>query len=262
MKNLTKAIKIIAQLILIGFSGYYLFMFVCPVFHRIVNIGNILGILLSFTALLSGVFLDKIISFCKRHYKNKTAKAALNTAFTVLGVGIICFCLTMGSIITSAKTDACDQNTVIILGCAVRGTTPSFTLKSRINAAFDYLEKNPESVAVLSGGQGKHEDISEALCMYNILTEKGIDPKRVYLEDKSTNTYENLTFSKKIIEQNKLSDNIAVVSSDYHLKRATMLCKKAGFNNVKRISAPSTYFDKPTFYLRELLGVVKEFIFP
>lgn len=98
--------------------------------------------------------------------------------------------------------------------------------------------------------------------MYNILTEKGISPDRLYLEDKSTNTEENIAFSKRIIDENGLDTDIAVVTSDYHLKRATMICKKNGLKNVHRISAASVYFDKPTFYLREVLGVVKEFITP
>jgi uncharacterized SAM-binding protein YcdF (DUF218 family) len=96
--------------------------------------------------------------------------------------------------------------------------------------------------------------------MFDILIEKGIDASRLYTEDESTNTDENIAFSKSIIEENNLSNDIVVVSSDYHLKRATMICKKNGFKNVHTVSVPSTYYDKPTFYLREVLGVVKEFI--
>ncbi len=260
MKTISKIIKALIRILLIAVGGYYLFMFICPLFHLISNIGNILGAFISLLAVLAGVFMNKIIEFCKKHYKTKKGKALLNTAFTVLGMGIICFCLALGSIITSAKTTAAQQSTVIVLGCAVRGETPSFTLQSRINAACDYLIENPDSTAILSGGQGNGEDISEAQCMYNTLTENGISPDRLYLEDKSTDTSENIAFSKQIIDDNNLGRDIAVVSSDYHLKRAKMICEKNGFENPHTISAPSTYFDKPTFYLREVLGVVKEFI--
>ena len=254
-------VAFIRAIFIIG-GGYYLFMFVAPIFGIIFNIGSVLGAFLSLIAILTGIFLKPIIRFCKKHYKSRKGKIILNTLFSVLGIGTVCFSLTLGSIVTSAKTDAQNQNTVIILGCAVQGEKPSYTLKTRINAACDYLEKNPDSAAVLSGGQGNGENISEAQCMYNILTENGIDPQRLYLEDRSTNTKENIAFSKEIIEENDLSSDIAVVSSDYHLKRATMICEKNGFDNVRRISAESVYFDKPTFYLREVLGVVKEFIIP
>lgn len=262
MKKIKSVILIIIQLALIALGCYYMYMFVAPIFGIIFNIGSVLGAFLSLIAILTGMFLKPIIRFCKKHYKSRKGKIILNTLFSVLGIGTVCFCLTLGSIVTSAKTDAQNQSTVIVLGCAVQGKKPSYTLKTRINAACDYLEKNPDSAAVLSGGQGNGENISEAQCMYNILTENGIDPQRLYLEDRSTNTKENIAFSKEIIEENDLSSDIAVVSSDYHLKRATMICEKNGFENVRRISAESIYFDKPTFYLREVLGVVKELIIP
>ena len=53
--------------------------------------------------------------------------------------------------------------------------------------------------------------------------------------------------------------DVAIVTSDYHLKRAKMICEKNGIYP-RTINAPSTYFDKPTFYLREALGVIKEFV--
>lgn len=260
MKKSVKMLRLIFQCVLIGLGGYYLFMFVCPVFHMILNIGNLLGALMSLCAILAGIFMNRLIEFCKENYKRKKGKVLLNTFFTVFSVGLICFSLVLGSVAASAKTTADNQKTIIVLGCAVRGKTPSFTLSSRINAAYDYLNQNPDSAAILSGGQGNGEDISEAQCMYNILTENGISPDRLYLEDKSTNTGENIAFSKQIIDEYNLSTEVAVVSSDYHLKRAKMICEKNDLENPHTISAPSTYFDKPTFYLREVLGVVKEFI--
>lgn len=253
-------IRILIQLLLIIAGSYYMYMFVAPAFGVIFNIGTIIGALLSLIAILAGIFLKQIIAFCKKHYKTKKGKTVLNIIFTVFGIGIICFSLTLGSMLSASKTNAENQNTVIVLGCAVRGTAPSYTLKRRINTAYNYMTANPESVAVLSGGQGNGESITEAQCMFDILTEKGIDPARLYLEENSKNTSENIAYSKQIIEKNNLDTDIAVVSSDYHLKRATMICKKNGFKNVRRISARSTRFERPTFYLRDMLGVVKEFI--
>lgn len=255
-----KFIVILLRLVLIVGGGYFLAMFVIPMFGIIFNIGSIIGTVMSLAAILVGIFFNKIVAFCKKHYKSKRGKILLNTFFSIFTVGVVCFCLALGSVAVSANTNAQGQKIIIVLGCSVRGETPSYTLKSRINAAYNYLQENPDSVAVLSGGQGDGENISEAQCIYNVLTEQGIDPSRLYLEDKSTDTNENIAFSKRIIIENDLDTDIAVVSSDYHLKRATMICRKNGFENVHRISAESTKFDKPTFYLREVLGVVKEFI--
>lgn len=152
VKTLQTVIRIIVQLALIGAGGYYMYMFVRPVFGIIFNIGSVLGAFLSLIAILVGIFLKQIIEFCKKHYKSRKGKIVLNTVFTVLTVGVVCFCLTLGSIIAASTTNADVQNTVIVLGCSVRGDKPSYTLKTRINSAYDYLNKNPESIAVLSGG--------------------------------------------------------------------------------------------------------------
>lgn len=252
-------IRFIQSILIICGIGFFC-LFAALMLRFIFNIGNVLGAAISLAVLLAGVFLNKIIAFCKKHYKSKKGKTFINTALTIIGTGVLCFCMALSSVIICDSTNADNQKTLIVLGCAVRGETPSLTLNSRINAAYDYLESNPNSVAVLSGGQGRDEDISEAQCMFNILTEKGIESNRLFIEDESVNTATNIEYSKKVIEENGLSSDIAVVSSDYHLKRATMICEKKGFKNTARISAASTFFDKPTFYLREVLGVIKEFI--
>ncbi|MCC8072621.1 MAG: YdcF family protein, partial [Clostridiales bacterium] len=68
----------------------------------------------------------------------------------------------------------------------------------------------------------------------------------------------NIYNSKQIILKNNLSTNVAIVSSDFHLKRASMIAQKNGLTPY-RISAHSGFFDVPTFYVRDTLGVIKEF---
>ena len=88
-----------------------------------------------------------------------------------------------------------DLDYIIVLGAHVAGTRLSKALLERTRRALRYLEENPETRAVLSGGQGQGEQISEAEAMYRYLTEHGIDGSRLILEDRSTNTKENLDFS-------------------------------------------------------------------
>lgn len=247
-----------AAMVIVG--AYYFYMFVAPVFGIIFNIGSILGAFLSVVLIILGLFFNKITALLKKCFKNKPLKIIIITLITIFIICVLSLVSAVFSITLSDDTKTDNQETLIVLGCSVQGDTPSVTLRSRIDAAYDYLEENPQSVAVLSGGQGPDENISEAQCMFNVLTEKGISPQRLYLEDKSVNTNTNIENSINVIEENGLSKSVAVVSSDYHLKRAVMICEKGGFENVGRISAPSTYFDKPTFYLREALGVLKELI--
>lgn len=88
----------------------------------------------------------------------------------------------------------------MVLGAGVNGTVPSQALRERLEAAQDYLARYPEAIAVLSGAQGDGEAITEAQCMYDWLTARGVDPARLRMETKATTTEENLRCSLDLIE--------------------------------------------------------------
>ncbi|EJW92927.1 protein containing DUF218, partial [gut metagenome] len=92
--------------------------------------------------------------------------------------------------------------------------------------ALQYLNENPETKAVLSGGKGEGEQISEAEAMYGYLREHGIAGERLLLEDRSTNTKENLSFSLKLIDDPDAS--VGVVTNHYHVFRGVAIGKKCG----------------------------------
>ena len=82
---------------------------------------------------------------------------------------------------------------VIVLGAGVNGNQPSLSLKTRLDAAIAYLETtDPDVPVVLTGGQGYGEDITEAQCMYNYLTENGVDGGRLILEEAATTTADQI----------------------------------------------------------------------
>ena len=83
---------------------------------------------------------------------------------------------------------------LIVLGAHVDGTRLTLALLERTRRALEYLKANPGTKAVLSGGKGKGEKISEARAMYDYLTANGIEGSRLILEARSVNTKENLSF--------------------------------------------------------------------
>ena len=91
---------------------------------------------------------------------------------------------------------------------------------------------------------GRGRKISEAECMYRYLTKKGINSSRIIKEDKSTSTRENLRFSKKIMEEKGLGNNIAIATSEYHQYRASQIAKSLGFLCLERYQdiLPGGYF--------------------
>ena len=139
--------------------------------------------------------------------------------------------------------------------CKVYGEHASRSLRERLDAALIYLEENPNSQCIVSGGMGEGEKISEAECMYRYLTKKGINSSRIIKEDKSTSTRENLRFSKKIMEEKGLGNNIAIATSEYHQYRASQIAKSLGFS-VGAVSGHTAWWLFPTFYMRELYGIL------
>ncbi|MBE5955466.1 MAG: YdcF family protein [Lachnospiraceae bacterium] len=170
---------------------------------------------------------------------------------------------------------------LIVLGAHVNGTIPSRALLSRITAAYEYMRDNPSTKAVLTGGQGRDEHITEAACMKQEFIKLGIEEARLLMEDRSTTTEENIIFAKNIILQKEIStinitpenngtnlrmethDRIlnkkvfVIVSNDFHTLRGTFLAKKAGFMNVESIGTSSSLIMKPHYYTRETLSWIK-----
>ncbi len=91
--------------------------------------------------------------------------------------------------------------------------------------------------------------------MYNALTEKGIDPARLILEEDSTSTCENLRFSLDLIRAKGLPENVVLVTNEYHEYRAAMIAAAAGCGECWAVSAPSQKILLPAYFVREIWGV-------
>ena len=149
-----------------------------------------------------------------------------------------------------------DLDYIIVLGAHVNGTRLSKALLERTRRAFSYLCENPRTMAVLSGGMGTGEQISEAQAMYNYLTEHGIDGNRLILEDKSTNTKENLDFSLKKIGTVDVS--VGVVTNNFHVFRGVMIGKKCGCKRIYAIPSKYRSWRLLIYIPREILAVIKD----
>ena len=101
---------------------------------------------------------------------------------------------------------------------------------NRLEAALDYLETYPDAVAIVSGGQGAGEDVTEASAMHDWLVAHGMPESRIVQEDQSTSTRENLENSFAIIRSRggDPAGGVAVVSSEYHLYRAKQMARALG----------------------------------
>lgn len=199
----------------------------------------------------------RLLHFLKKK-KPKFAKACLWILSIGLCLGIVFASITGVFIGRAGRGEAdtpCDY--VIVLGAGVNGTEPSLILSERINRAYTYLAENPDVICIVSGGQGPGEDITEAKCMFDRLTAKGIDPDRIWQEDKSTSTRENLQFSMELIEEKTGSQptQAAIISNEFHLFRAGLFAAEQDLDMVG-VPAKTTWFSlRANYFLREIVAV-------
>ncbi len=180
-------------------------------------------------------------------------------------VGFAYFCFVEYFIIKNARTDRDPgRDYLIVLGAAVYKDQPSLTLVRRLEGALDYLETYPDSVAIVSGGMGPGETVTEAQAMYDWLIAAGVDPARVLTEPKASSTEENLKFSFDIIRSrgDEPAGKVAIVSSAYHLYRAKCLAAKLGVPDAAGVAAPWGYFFVMlNYFIREAFGVTHLWVF-
>lgn len=207
---------------------------------------------------LAGTALFGGLGFCVQKGIWMRLPIGLRAGIGVLaGVCVLCLGALLFLIGTTftAKGEP-DLPYIIVLGAQMKENGPSVALEKRLRRAYTYLSENPETLCVLSGGQGSNEPVSEAQGMYDYLVKKGVDPKRLILEDQSTNTVENLRFSRKLIPED--IQKVGIVTSNFHVYRSLRLAKKQGFLDAVGISADSGIYFLPNNVLRECFGIVKD----
>ena len=124
---------------------------------------------------------------------------------------------------------------LIVLGAQVRGERITDSLKRRLDAALLYHQVCSSVKIIVSGGQGKGEDVSEAYAMAQYLREHGVKDEQIMLEDQSRTTRENLRFSKAYLEE--LKTPVGIVTNNFHLHRSCALANRLGYPHVYPISA-------------------------
>ena len=145
---------------------------------------------------------------------------------------------------------------IIVLGAHVDGTRLTLALLERTRRAFQYLKENPHTKAVLSGGKGNGESISEAQAMFEYLVKHGISRQRLIKEEQSTNTKENLAFSLKKIGDSNVS--VGVVTNNFHVFRGVAIARKCGFREVYGIPSRYRSWRLLIYIPREILAVIKD----
>lgn len=222
------------------------------------NIGAVTGLSLSALLALLGLFWPSVRQLLRCLWQLWAGKALLSlllalalTVAALAAAGTACM-------ISAACRAPSGEATVVVLGCRVYGERPSIMLTERLEAALAYLQQHPESRCILSGGQGDGESISEAECMYRYLTARGIEPRRLVKEERSTSTRENLLFSQALLEPGE--EQVIIITNEFHQYRASRIARQLGLS-VSAVNGSTAWWLFPTYYVRELYGIVQEWVF-
>lgn len=237
------------------FCGLFI-VFAIPLLKGIINLGNGVGMGVSAALAVIFLFRDRCTAFLGKVWARPVGKIFLPMIGLVITVSVVLAAVISIFMIRQINDPPKDENTtVVVLGCKVKNGRPSLMLQRRLETAYNYLSEHKSVYAVVSGGKGDDESISEAQCMKEWLVAQGIEPERILMEDKSVNTEENLRFSKKIIIENCLPETITIITDGYHQLRAEMIAEKLGIS-AYNISGKTSWYLIPTYWVREWLGVI------
>lgn len=245
--------------ILIMSGVIFLLLFYLPTTTGIFHIGNTTGIICSLILILLGAFLTQVkkaLGYLKARFWGRIILGAVGAVLLALALTVTV--LTAG-MIYGANLPSSGTEPVIVLGCKVNGDRPSLMLKRRLDTAAEYLLENKEVVCIVSGGQGAGESVPESEAMKAYLIKAGVSGERILTEARSTDTRENIQFSKEILEENNLGGSVMIISDGFHLWRASIIAKKEGLSPASTAAKTPLYL-LPCYYVRELYGLLEEIL--
>ena len=232
--------------------------------HESPRFQNLLGILLGLILIGAGAGTYAASRLLYRYDFSYDAMRAVTMTRNTVGLAFTYVeCILLGTIICGLRAakhvPAPDRDYILILGCCFRkdGTlTP--LLKARVDKALDFWRMQKEKTGkaafiIPSGGQGRNETMPEAKAMSNYIAGTDIPAEYVLLEDQSVNTFQNMQFSKEIIDgknPGSSSAKVCYVTTNYHVLRSGILANKVKLS-AEGLGAKTKWWFWPNAFVRE-----------
>ena len=233
--------------------------------HERARLKNALGLAVSLLLLL-GEGLGWVLTSRDFMGCSEMEYRIMTTAHNVYASAFVYFeCMLTGSVICGLRAarhrPAPDKDFIVILGCWFRpdGTlTP--LLRGRVDRALAFWREEKaagkEAVLIPSGGQGRDEPMPEAEAMRRYLLEQGVPEEKIIAETRSKNTFENMAFSKKIIEETNPAGKTAFATTNYHVFRSGVWASRAGLR-AEGIGGRTKWWYWPNAFMRECVGLLQ-----
>ena len=153
-----------------------------------------------------------------------------------------------------------EPNYIIALGSGLIGDKVPPLLASRLDEAVKQYKKYGERpYIIVSGGQGSDEKVSEAYAMKKyVVDEHQIPTQKILMEDQSTNTEQNLAFSKEIMDKHAQGKKYRslFVTNNFHVFRASIYAKKARLD-AQGVGSKTALYYLPNAFTREFIGLLE-----
>ncbi len=226
---------------------------------------NVLGILLAMMLMLGEVVVAALDLWSSL---SGLGSLLQNMAVNLLAAFYLYFeCMIVGAVIAdwiAAKHQAKpDKDVLLILGCGLKKDgTPTPLLRGRLDLALAFAKKQREEtkkqpVFAVSGGQGPDEVCPESTSMRAYLLQQGVEDSRILTEDRSTDTAENMRFSKPLIDRLFPKAKVAFFTTNYHVFRSGLKARQAGMR-AEGMGSPTKWYFWPNAAVREFIGLLTE----
>lgn len=233
------------------------------IMQKKIHLGIFLPFLIGIIFITHGLFWTRIQYFLQQRRKLRIVWICLWIGFIFWLVSFIVFAWTLQKTISQPLPTLSPIKAIIVLGSGIEGDQPTPTLASRLDTAGRIAIQQPSSIIVVSGGIGFSKKISEAEVMSNYLdTRYQIATDRIFLEKESTSTELNLHNSIPILKEQYISqsDQIAIVTSDFHILRSKAIATKQGYSNTVMIGAPTPLAIRYNAWLREYFAFISGWV--
>lgn len=251
--------NVTVKYVILAVEIFFLLLFIMPL--PVVNEGNLAGMLFFILLILMTVFFKPFCELLGKLWGKVPGKILIIVVGLFLVAGFTYVSILSIKMYKAQKNAPQDTELIVVLGCQVRGEKPSRMLRRRLDTAYEAMQKHPDAICVVSGGQGWGESISEAEAMKRYLIEKGADEDRVIMEDRSTSTFENIKFTFEITDKLGYGRDITIVTDGFHQYRASLIAKQEGAENITAYSASTEPRFLPTYWVREWLGLTYFWVF-
>lgn len=218
--------------------------------------------------IMGAVFFIMLFFLSGKGRWGKVPKIVRIISYVVIGVGLAVF-LTAQVLMLSHFADKGDKNAdyMIVLGAQMKNSGPSVAYKYRLDAAYEYLINNPNTICIVSGMQGVNEPIAEGTGGVNYLISRGIPKERLIAEDNAEDTDDNITFGYEIIKEHNViygsgkdvsELSVVIVTNNYHVFRGVGLARKQLPCKVSGLAGKNDTLYIPNAMVRETLGILKD----